>query len=446
MKQCRIRPLLPVFLAAFLVVLLAGCAAETAEKTTITDIRQLDGQTIGVLTGSTFDQYTDTYISDATKEYYTAYADMALAVEQGRIAAFLMDEPMARVLCAENPAVTYLADYLTEDGYAFEYSFGTIYADSPAMSIDTQLLSIVLTSAEEQGPRDIQVGDELSIVLEANYSENPSLRGSRESAVLYVLDLLPESMRWGEVKRDGQRVQTVEYAVHERVETDGEGYTDTGVIFTMEDNIVSAIRVYGLSARTTEAEISTVRDNLRFDALFDDYVQVPSSYNGADLPMFDGTDLQFSGIDFMSLAPESAADVLGDVIDDVWVENGTDGYVRTMTFAACDITFLYDAQKQNPQVEMLLIAADGMEGPRASRIGDTFAQVYNRFRNDNTAIDENDTEHLYGDEESGQYGVVEYTVDGTVMRFGLVLDDGVRVVLRLEFTASVLSEIMVYIE
>ena len=107
-------------------------------------------------------------------------------------------------------------------------------------------------------------------------------------------------MRWGEVKRDGQRVQTVEYAVHERVETDGEGYTDTGVIFTMEDNIVSAIRVYGLSARTTEAEISTVRDNLRFDALFDDYVQVPSSYNGADLPMFDGTDLQFSGIDFMS--------------------------------------------------------------------------------------------------------------------------------------------------
>ena len=89
------------------------------------------------------------------------------------------------------------ADAKTEDGYAFEYSFGTIYADSPAMSIDTQLLSIVLTSAEERGPRDIQVGDELSIVLEANYSENPSLRGSRESAVLYVLDLLPESMRWG---------------------------------------------------------------------------------------------------------------------------------------------------------------------------------------------------------------------------------------------------------
>lgn len=334
----------------------------------------------------------------------------------------------------------------SEDGYAFSYSFGTIYADSPAMSIDTQLLSIVLTSAEVQGPRDLQVGDDLPIVLEANYSENPSLRGSREEAVLYVLDLLPDSLRWGEVKRDGQRVQTVEYAVHERVETDGEGYTDTGVIFTMEDNLVSAIRVYGLSARTTEAEITTVRDNLRLNALYDDYVQVASSYNGADLPMFDGTDLQFSGIDFMSLTPESAAEVLGDAIDDVWVENGTDGYVRTMTFATCDVTFLYDAQKQNPQVEMLVIADDGLEGPRASRIGDTFSQVYNRFRNMDGAIDENDSEFLYGDEESGQYGMVEYGVDSAVMRFGLVLDDGMRVVLRLEFSFSVLSEIMVYID
>ena len=101
--------------------LLAGCTGSSDEKTPITDIRQLDGQTIGVMTGSTFDQYTDMYINDAKKEYYTSYADMALAVEQGKIAAFLMDEPMARVLCAENPGVTYLEDYLTEDGYAFAF-------------------------------------------------------------------------------------------------------------------------------------------------------------------------------------------------------------------------------------------------------------------------------------------------------------------------------------
>ena len=39
---------------------------------------------------------------------------MALAVRQGKIAAFLMDEPMARVLCAQSAGVTYLKDYLTQ--------------------------------------------------------------------------------------------------------------------------------------------------------------------------------------------------------------------------------------------------------------------------------------------------------------------------------------------
>ncbi len=101
--------------------LLGGCAAQSEGETPITDVRQLDGQAIGVMTGSTFDKHTDTYINDAKKEYYSTYADMALAVEQGKIAGFLMDEPMARVLCAENPGVTYLKDYLTEDGYAFAF-------------------------------------------------------------------------------------------------------------------------------------------------------------------------------------------------------------------------------------------------------------------------------------------------------------------------------------
>ena len=94
MKKSRVF----LVLLVLLVTLLAGCANQNGEGAAIADIRQLDGQTIGVMTGSTFDQHTDTYINDAKKEYYTTYADMALAVEQGKIAAFLMDEPMARVL------------------------------------------------------------------------------------------------------------------------------------------------------------------------------------------------------------------------------------------------------------------------------------------------------------------------------------------------------------
>ena len=40
---------------------------------------------------------------------------MALALEQGKIAGFLMDEPIARLLCQENPAVTYLPEVLVEE-------------------------------------------------------------------------------------------------------------------------------------------------------------------------------------------------------------------------------------------------------------------------------------------------------------------------------------------
>lgn len=102
-------------------LLLAGCAVNGKNDGTITNVRQLDGQTIGVRAGSTFDKYTDTFIRDAKKQYYNEYADMAEAVKQGEIAAFLMDEPMARILCAENEGVSCLQEHLTQDGYAFAF-------------------------------------------------------------------------------------------------------------------------------------------------------------------------------------------------------------------------------------------------------------------------------------------------------------------------------------
>ena len=65
MKKSRVF----LVLLVLLVTLLAGCANQNGEGAAIADIRQLDGQTIGVMTGSTFDQHTDTYINDAKKEY-----------------------------------------------------------------------------------------------------------------------------------------------------------------------------------------------------------------------------------------------------------------------------------------------------------------------------------------------------------------------------------------
>ena len=123
MKSFRLRSWLALLCLMLTAALLAGCANGQQEEQPqqITQLSQLRGQHIGVMTGSTFDQYTDQFIENAQKEYYSAYADMALAVQQGKIQAFLMDEPMARVLCQENPGITYLDQPLTQDGYAFAF-------------------------------------------------------------------------------------------------------------------------------------------------------------------------------------------------------------------------------------------------------------------------------------------------------------------------------------
>ena len=116
-KFCLYR-FLPILL---LCLFFGGCAESDGKGEPITGIRQLDGQAIGVMTGSTFDQYTDEFIQDADKKYYNEYADMAVAVKQGKIAAFLMDEPMARMLCSESDGIAYLPEYLTNDSYAFVF-------------------------------------------------------------------------------------------------------------------------------------------------------------------------------------------------------------------------------------------------------------------------------------------------------------------------------------
>lgn len=66
MRRSKLR-ISAVFFYAFILLslLLSGCAGE--EQSSITDIRQLDGKSVGVMTGSAFDQYTDQFIQDAKK-------------------------------------------------------------------------------------------------------------------------------------------------------------------------------------------------------------------------------------------------------------------------------------------------------------------------------------------------------------------------------------------
>lgn len=338
-------------------------------------------------------------------------------------------------------------DSLTSEGYEFIYDFATLYADEPKMTADTVISAVVITSPDEEGPRGTSIDDTTAVVLSAYYNENADLRGSREFAGLYLIDLMPESLQWAQVQRDGQRVETIQYAVHDQLSTGGEGYSDAGVIYTMQDGTVSAIRVYGLGDRIAQREVYDVMHAVSATMQADEYAAVPFSYDGAALTKFGGEDLQFSGIDFASLTPESAIAVLGEPLDDIWLEDGENGFIRTMTFAECEMTFQCDAQKENAKIYMLLISVDGLEGPRAVRVGDTFVEVFNRFRNGEGEFDGVSSEVLYGSEASGEFGMAEYGADASAtLRYGLVLEDGSRVVLHLSFTTMELTEIMVYVQ
>ncbi len=339
------------------------------------------------------------------------------------------------------------ADSLTAEGYEFVYDFATLYADAPVMSADTAVSAVVLTSEEETGPRGVQVNSALTDVLAAYYSENSALAGSRETAVLYAVSSLPEAAMWGQVNRDGQRVQTVQYAVHEQLPSGGEGYSDAGVIYTLAENRVSAVRVYGLDSRIALEEVKAVMSNVLTAAQEESYVQVPFSYVGSELTPFGEEDLVFSGLSFLTMTPEDAADVLGAAMEDRWVDNGESGWIRVQTFASCELTWLYDRDRTTPCIYMLSINADGLEGPRAIRCGDPFSSVYNRFRNGEGEYQEDGTEALYGDEAQGAFGKAEYGFDASAtLRYGFDAQDGRRVVLKMNFTVMELAEILLYVE
>ena len=334
----------------------------------------------------------------------------------------------------------------TEDGYAFVYDFATLYMDRPEMTADSVLQAVVVYSPEEQGPRGTGVDQLSSEVLNAFYNENDDLQGDSSFAALYVSDTMPAGALWGWVQRDGQRIETIQYAVHEQLSSGGDGYTDCGLVYTLSDNLVAAIRAYGLNETISADEVRSNLDAVQEVSEKTEYVQVPTSINGSELGMFDRDDLIFSGLDFLSLTPEEAEARLGAAQEDDWMED-EGAYLRSMEFASCTMTFSYDAQKQNPVLEMLSIDMDGLEGPRCVRIGDTLSSVISRFRNGEGDYDGVSREVLYGDGENAPYGLAEYGDDATAgLWYAAKLEDGRTVVLSMSFEQMYLSDITLYVD
>ena len=105
---------------------------------------------------------------------------MAIALKQGKISAFLMDEPMARVLLAENEGLTYLPDYLTEDSYAF--AFPKTEQGAQLRDQMNEFLAKLRTEGTLEEIEEKWFGTDESLKTIENWSELPAENGTIDFA------------------------------------------------------------------------------------------------------------------------------------------------------------------------------------------------------------------------------------------------------------------------
>lgn len=332
---------------------------------------------------------------------------------------------------------------LTEDGYMYIYDFATLYYDKPQLDSTTVLNAIVVVSESAALVRNVNVDATVTDLLNAFYSENPSLNGTRDFAYLYLSDTMPMGAMWAWVQRNGQDITAVQYAVHEQRAVGGEGYSDCGLIYTIQADTVVALRAYGLNTFVSEEQVQQSLKQVEKIAQEKSYIAYPKSLKGDELEPFERDDLVFSGIDIIGITPEECITAFGEPFDDVWMEDEA-AFMRTLTFDGMDITFSYDANKENGKLLVLNIVTPEIEGPRGTVVGTGFSNILLRFRHSQNEYDGSGTEVLYGTIETGDYATAEYSDGGTSTLRYVTTVDGHAITLQMFFQYDVLTEILVY--
>ena len=114
---------------------------ETAAAGAYISLSQLDGKRIGVQTGTTFDEIVLGALPGAQISYFNSYPDMAAALEADKIDGFPGDEPVLRLMAAEDDNLTVLDE--TMDSFEFGFVLPKAEAGEKLLSeINTWLAEI----------------------------------------------------------------------------------------------------------------------------------------------------------------------------------------------------------------------------------------------------------------------------------------------------------------
>ena len=331
-------------------------------------------------------------------------------------------------------------DAESEDGNLFAYSFAFLYSEDTELTESSELLSIDLVDDGPAAFRGIAMGTAAADLVAEFPSDNPDMAGDREGALLYLRESADQGLLYGTVRRDGQRISTVEYG--EIAPAEG-GFHRTALICFFHEGLLYKMRAEGLSAKANLDEAG--RDELvaalrELDGK-DEYLAVASGAAGTDIAPFSEADLVFSGIDFLHMLPEDLPGTPESALLD-----SEDG-IRLLIVSeeAYEAVFYTDDQGGQPLIASLTILDDRMEGPRGVRLGDYFHEDLRRFRNEGNGMD-GSKEYLYGSEDTLPRGVVEFEDEGITLRYLTEVSGGRVAELLLRYRLNELDEIILHMD
>ena len=297
-------------------------------------------------------------------------------------------------------------DAVSEDGIAFQYSFGVIYADESKLTKDTAFNAVMVTDGDVAGPRGTAVEWDVNQMMEAIPCGNPEMNGTYEAAALYLEGSAEEGFLYGRAERDGQRISALEYGA-----VDPKAQRKYSLTYVIGGDSVTALLVEGMNAEFTAENAAELYEEMQELTGKYEYARVPRSRNGGELAMFGEEDLWFSAVSFRTAEPEG----MGDNVEDMMIDNDDGTWLRRVDGDGFEAVFTCDAEGRNARLLSYVILSPDLEGPRAVRLGDYFHEDYSRFRSGEGELDESGmTETLYGTVGTAPYGLAEYG-DGTEM-------------------------------
>ncbi|MDD3213090.1 MAG: hypothetical protein PHY64_05425 [Eubacteriales bacterium] len=331
-------------------------------------------------------------------------------------------------------------DALTGDGYAFIYDTATLYYNKPVLDAQSVLNAVAVTDASLAMPRSVTLNAPAAALLAAYGWQNPSLSGDDSFAPLYVLNQLPQAAYWALAQRSGNTLQSVQCAIH--VLAGDDRYTDAGVLYTVTDGAVNAIRVYGFNTYITQAE---VQGNLA--AVGGGAQQTEGVTLVSDAEAFGQSDLQFGKVDFLTLTASAAQTLFGAATDENWAQDDTGEWLHSLTTANAALVFVTDANRQNERLESITLTG-GESGPRGLAAGMTLNDAMALFRSDGDNRTADGAALLYGDGQNLPYGTLERGGGYATLHYTASVPgaDGapLTVALHLTFINDLLTEMMLY--